>query len=79
MRHRTDRHRRIGFDLAKLTSSTHSDLIASRQGGEALLIDPALKHTGRYIQLARDIKESSYRHTEKRKAHIMQSASTDRD
>jgi glyoxylase-like metal-dependent hydrolase (beta-lactamase superfamily II) len=37
------------------TSSTYSYLIASRQGGEALLVDPVLEHTGRYIQLAREL------------------------
>ena len=33
------------------TSSTYSYLIAGRQGGEALLIDPVLENTERYIQL----------------------------
>jgi glyoxylase-like metal-dependent hydrolase (beta-lactamase superfamily II) len=37
------------------TSSTYSYLIASRQGGEALLVDPVLENTDRYIQLARDL------------------------
>ena len=37
------------------TSSTYSYLIASRQGGEALLVDPVLEHTDRYIQLAREL------------------------
>ncbi|MGB5452681.1 MAG: MBL fold metallo-hydrolase [Sedimenticolaceae bacterium] len=37
------------------TSSTYSYLIASRQGGEALLIDPVLDHTDRYVQLVRDL------------------------
>ena len=33
------------------TSSTYSYLIAGRQGGEALLVDPVLENTERYIQL----------------------------
>jgi glyoxylase-like metal-dependent hydrolase (beta-lactamase superfamily II) len=37
------------------TSSTYSYLIASRQGGEALLVDPVLEHTDRYVQLAREL------------------------
>ncbi len=37
------------------TSFTYSYLIASRQGGEALLVDPVLENTERYIQLARDL------------------------
>jgi glyoxylase-like metal-dependent hydrolase (beta-lactamase superfamily II) len=37
------------------TSHTYSYLIASRHGGEALLIDPVLEHTDRYIQLVRDL------------------------
>ncbi len=37
------------------TSSTYSYLIASRQGGEALLVDPVLENTARYIQLAREL------------------------
>jgi glyoxylase-like metal-dependent hydrolase (beta-lactamase superfamily II) len=36
-------------------SSTYSYLIASRHGGEALLVDPVLEHTDRYIQLAREL------------------------
>jgi glyoxylase-like metal-dependent hydrolase (beta-lactamase superfamily II) len=36
-------------------SSTYSYLIASRQGGEALLIDPVLEHTDQYIQLANEL------------------------
>lgn len=37
------------------TSSTYSYLIASRQGGEALIIDPVLERVDRYIQLAREL------------------------
>jgi len=40
------------FDPA---SSTYSYLIASRKGGEALLIDPVLEHTDRYAQLAQEL------------------------
>jgi len=36
-------------------SSTYSYLIASRQGGEALLIDPVLENNHRYIQLANEL------------------------
>jgi len=38
------------------SSSTYSYLIASRQGGEALLVDPVLEHTDRYIQLVRELE-----------------------
>ena len=37
------------------TSSTYSYLIASRAGGEALLIDPVLENTQRYIQLIHEL------------------------
>ena len=37
------------------TSSTYTYLIASRQGGEALLVDPVLENTARYIQLAGEL------------------------
>lgn len=37
------------------TSSTFSYLIASRQGGEAVLVDPVLENTDRYVQLAREL------------------------
>lgn len=37
------------------TSSTYSYLIASRQGGEAILIDPVLEHTDRYIRLIEEL------------------------
>ena len=36
-------------------SSTYTYLIASRHGGEALLIDPVLENTDRYIQLTREL------------------------
>ena len=38
------------------TSSTYTYLIASRAGGEALLIDPVLEHTDRYVQLANELE-----------------------
>jgi len=37
------------------TSSTYSYLIASRRGGEALIIDPVLERVDRYIQLLREL------------------------
>ena len=33
------------------TSSTYTYLLAERQGGEALLIDPVLENTGQYVRL----------------------------
>ena len=38
------------------TSSTYTYLIASRQGGEALIIDPVLEKVDRYLQLARELE-----------------------
>jgi glyoxylase-like metal-dependent hydrolase (beta-lactamase superfamily II)/rhodanese-related sulfurtransferase len=37
------------------TSSTYSYLLASRRGGEALLIDPVLEKVERYLQLVREL------------------------
>ena len=37
-------------------SSTYSYLIASRKGGEALLVDPVLEHVDRYTQLANELE-----------------------
>lgn len=37
------------------TSSTYSYLLASRTGGEALIIDPVLERVDRYIQLLREL------------------------
>ena len=37
------------------TSSTYSYLLASRQGGEALIIDPVLEKVDRYLQLVREL------------------------
>src|SRR5215471_5233492 len=36
-------------------SSTYSYLIASRRGGEALIVDPVLERVDRYIQLLREL------------------------
>ena len=37
------------------TSSTYSYLLASRQGGEALIIDPVLERVDRYLQLVKEL------------------------
>src|ERR1700691_4468360 len=37
------------------TSGTYTYLLASRQGGEALLIDPVLEKVDRYLQLVREL------------------------
>ena len=37
------------------TSSTYSYLLASRRGGEALIIDPVLERVDRYLQLVREL------------------------
>src|SRR5206468_9022460 len=37
------------------TSSTYSYLLASRRGGEALIIDPVLEKVDRYLQLMREL------------------------
>jgi len=37
-------------------SSTYTYLIASRPGGEALLVDPVLENTDRYIELVRELE-----------------------
>src|SRR5690349_22714767 len=37
------------------TSSTYSYLLASRRGGEALIIDPVLDRVDRYLQLIREL------------------------
>lgn len=38
------------------TSSTYTYLLASRVGGEALLIDPVLEQTGRYLKLLEELE-----------------------
>ncbi|HEX7251652.1 MAG TPA: MBL fold metallo-hydrolase, partial [Thermoanaerobaculia bacterium] len=37
-------------------SSTYSYLLASRRGGEALIIDPVLEKVDRYVQLLRELE-----------------------
>jgi sulfur dioxygenase len=41
--------------LFDATSSTYSYLLASRPGGEALIIDPVLERVERYLQLVREL------------------------
>src|ERR671918_1483252 len=41
--------------LFDVTSSTYSYLLASRRGGEALIIDPVLEKVDRYIQLVKEL------------------------
>src|ERR1700688_5312923 len=38
------------------TSGTYTYLIASRHGGEALIIDPVLEKVDRYLQLVRELE-----------------------
>ena len=37
------------------TSGTYTYLLASRRGGEALIIDPVLEKVDRYLQLIREL------------------------
>ena len=37
------------------TSGTYSYLLASRRGGEALILDPVLEKVDRYLQLVREL------------------------
>ncbi|MCK5496390.1 MAG: MBL fold metallo-hydrolase, partial [Hyphomicrobiaceae bacterium] len=37
------------------TSSTYTYLMASRRGGEALLIDPVFEQTNRYLKLLEEL------------------------
>ena len=37
------------------TSGTYSYLLASRPGGEALIIDPVLEKVDRYLQLVKEL------------------------
>src|SRR6187399_1104245 len=37
------------------TSGTYSYLLASRRGGEALIIDPVIEKVDRYMQLVREL------------------------
>ncbi|HTW69029.1 MAG TPA: MBL fold metallo-hydrolase, partial [Acetobacteraceae bacterium] len=41
--------------LFDATSGTYTYLLASRRGGEALIIDPVLEKVDRYLQLIRDL------------------------
>src|SRR5678809_639897 len=41
--------------LFDAVSSTYSYLLASRNGGEALIIDPVLERVDRYLQLIREL------------------------
>jgi glyoxylase-like metal-dependent hydrolase (beta-lactamase superfamily II) len=41
--------------LFDATSGTYTYLIASRRGGEALIIDPVLEKVDRYLQLVREL------------------------
>src|SRR5437868_12976216 len=55
-----DRPRRIGApmifrQLFDSVSGTYSYLIASRRGGEALILDPVLEKVDRYVQLMREL------------------------
>ncbi len=48
----------FGHDLppaVRQTSGTYSYLLASRRGGEALIIDPVLEKVDRYLQLVREL------------------------
>ena len=40
-------------------SGTYSYLLASRRGGEALIIDPMLEKVGRYIELLNETRPSA--------------------
>jgi len=47
--------RMIFRQLSDSTSSTYTYLLASRHGGEALIIDPVLERVDRYLQLVREL------------------------
>src|SRR6202162_3336953 len=47
--------RMISRQLFDSVSSTYSYLLASRRGGEALIIDPVLEKVDRYLQLVREL------------------------
>jgi len=42
--------------LFEVESSTYSYLLASRRGGEALIIDPVVEKVGRYLQLMQELE-----------------------
>jgi glyoxylase-like metal-dependent hydrolase (beta-lactamase superfamily II) len=48
--------RMIFRQLFDSTSGTYTYLIASRHGGEALIIDPVLERVDRYLQLVRELE-----------------------
>ena len=55
-RRKSDRRRRMIFrQLFDSVSGTYSYLIASRRGGEALIIDPVLEKVDRYLQLLHEL------------------------
>jgi glyoxylase-like metal-dependent hydrolase (beta-lactamase superfamily II) len=41
--------------LYDLTSGTYTYLLASRRGGEAIIVDPVLEKVDRYLQLMREL------------------------
>jgi hypothetical protein len=45
-----ERTRSFGTERKDQTSGTYSYLLASRSGGEALIIDPVLEKVDRYLQ-----------------------------
>src|ERR1700680_2436001 len=47
--------RMIFRQLSDATSGTYTYLLASRHGGEALIIDPVLERVDRYLQLVREL------------------------
>ena len=51
----TRSHTMIFRQLFDSVSSTYTYLIASRRGGEALIIDPVLEKVDRYLQLVREL------------------------
>ncbi len=53
-------------------SSTYTYLLASRHGGEALIVDPVLERVDRYIQLLRELDLTageSHRHASPCRPH----------
>jgi glyoxylase-like metal-dependent hydrolase (beta-lactamase superfamily II) len=52
---RTSEKVMIFRQLFDATSGTYTYLLASRPGGEALIIDPVLEKVDRYLQLIREL------------------------
>jgi len=52
----TEKDNMIFRQLFEGESSTYSYLLASRRGGEALIIDPVLEKVGRYLQLMQELE-----------------------